>query len=202
MTLILSRRGRATTGPTPLTLTYRGSDSETNVLTEQVGTTSFTASDYTVVVATWYNAEGTSEFINGLSVGAQALTKQAEEVGTFTGVSIWTYAGSTSGTITATTTDDLNEVAVFVYELTRGTVSIIDTDNGSGSLAALSSPGSGGHRICGAVSSSTISWTGATEEDEINVSSRYHSVAYDSGDDSGTISVTSASLAGVSFGAV
>lgn len=201
MTLVQARRGRAKTGLNQLILTYKGSDDEATVSNEVVGTASFAVSNSVVVVAAWFNAEVTSESVTSISVGGQSLTKRAEQLNGSNGVSIWSYNGSVSGTVFAGTSDLLDNVWVFVYELAGATPAIADTDTGTNSLSALASPGEFGHRICGAFKGgAAITWTGATEDDEVPLETLYASVAHDSGDDSGTISVSgAAAMAGVSF---
>lgn len=164
-----------------------------------------TLGSFTIVVLTWEDND--TKLPTAVSIGGQAMTLSVTTSSAVTGVAIATYAGPMSGSLVVTYSGSggIADVAATVLSLiVSGTCSVVDTDTGTTSLSALTSPGTGGYRIVGSCDATARNqtFTGVTEEIEDTTGGNgdyQHAVAYHLAASAASIGNANAShMAGIS----
>ena len=161
--------------------------------------------DFTIVVFTW--EDGSNKIPTSVTFGGVGMTLDVTTPSALNGVAIATYPGPLSGNfvVNFTGSGDIADCAFSVLSIYHdGTVSVVDTDIGTTSLGALTSPGTGGYRIVGACDANPAgqTFTGVTAELEDTTGGNgdyQHAVAYHFAASSASIGDASAErMAGIS----
>lgn len=190
-----------------ITITDHGDfGSTTGSATPSTGSVPASSGPDSVAFITWETSnDGVT--LNSATWNGNAVTILHQEHtnlgATEVGAAICIISGAQSGTFAATFSDTLSTWGVTSASLGNlSSHTAVDTDQNTGSgtdisLTGLASPGTGGIRLVAFAnvtqSSSTVTWTGATEIADSTPGLNYrHSVAYDIGASGATITADSA----------
>lgn len=188
----------------PMAIVDHGDITATNYVSGASMGSLTSTGDYSVLLIGW--EDGSTITPSACTIGGQAMTLAVSDPGG-DGSCIFVYEGALSGNVVMTHSGGtISAIAATLVSLTGPLdMAVIDTDVGTNSLAALSTPGDNGTRIVvsmdGGVTNQTFTG-GVTELTDIGVAGFFqHAAAYSIADSSGAIGNSLAnSMCGVSIG--
>jgi len=163
----------------------------------------------TVVVVTYSNASFSARTISGVTFDGNAMDELVQHNSTVTqtvGSGIYIIDGAQSGTVSVNMSGTTNDGHITVLSLENlQSTTAVDTDEdyhatSTTTLSALTNPGSGGVVIVGysnGEDTSAITFTNATELDDLDAGTMRHGVAYVLGNPAGNISADGGTNDGV-----